>query len=116
MVSGDVIINVLLIKSHGNYQTSSLKSTDNQLLESTVHCPLLYIGQEDPGSGGDNMLMQVCLFNSSFSIQVYLYSAFYNTIVAKPLYRKLSLYNRFIYCRNLIYFNNGTIWLILYTL
>lgn len=63
MVSGDVIINVLLMKSHGNYQTSPLKSADNQLLESTVHCPLLYIGREDPGSGGDNMLMQVCLFN-----------------------------------------------------
>ncbi len=37
------------------------------------------------------------------SIQVYLYSAFYDTIVAKQLYRKLSFYNIFIHCRNLIY-------------
>ncbi len=48
------------------------------------------------------------------SIQDYLYSAFYDTIVAKQLYWKLSLYNRFIYCRNLIYFTYGKIWLILY--
>ncbi len=41
------------------------------------------------------------IFNS---IQDYLYSAFYDTIVAKQLYRKLSFYNISIYCRNLIYF------------
>ncbi len=29
------------------------------------------------------------------SVQVYLYSAFYDTIVAKQLYRKLSFYNIF---------------------
>ncbi len=39
------------------------------------------------------------------SIQVYLYSAFYDTIIAKQLYRKLSFYSIFIYCRNLIYLN-----------
>ncbi len=44
------------------------------------------------------------------SIQVYLYSAFYDTIVAKQLYRKLSFYNIFIYCRNLIYLTYGKIW------
>ncbi len=43
------------------------------------------------------------------SIQVYLYSAFYDTIVAKQLYRKLSFYNIFIYCRNLIYLTYGKI-------
>ncbi len=42
--------------------------------------------------------------------QVYLYSAFYDTIVAKQLYRKLSFYNIFIYCRNLIYLTYGKIW------
>ncbi len=55
--------------------------------------------------------LSVCLF---ISIQDYLYSAFYDTIVAKQLYRKLSFYNRFIYCRNLIYLTCDTIWLILY--
>ncbi len=40
---------------------------------------------------------------------------FYDTIVAKQLYRKLSLYTRFIYCRNLKYLTYGNIWLILYT-
>ncbi len=49
------------------------------------------------------------------SIQDYLYSAFYNTIVAKQLYRKLSFYNRFIYCRNVLYLTYGKIWLILYS-
>ncbi len=39
------------------------------------------------------------------SIQDYLYSDFYDTVVAKQLYRKLSFYNRFIYCRNLNIFN-----------
>ncbi len=37
-----------------------------------------------------------------YSIQDYLYSDFHKTIAAKQLYRKLSFYNRFIYCRNLI--------------
>ncbi len=49
------------------------------------------------------------------SIQDYLYSAFYDTIIAKQLYRKLSFYNRFIHCRNLIYLTYGKIVLILYT-
>ncbi len=39
------------------------------------------------------------------SIQYYLYSAFHDTIVAKQLYRKLSFYNRFIYFRNLLYYD-----------
>ncbi len=38
-----------------------------------------------------------------YSIQDYLYRAFYDTIIVKQLYRKLSLFNRFIYCRNLIH-------------
>ncbi len=50
------------------------------------------------------------------SIQDYLYSAFHETIVAKQPYRKLSFYNRFIYCKNLIYLTYGKIWLILYIL
>ncbi len=50
------------------------------------------------------------------SIQDYLYSAFYDAIVAKQLYRKLCFYNIFIYCRNLIYLTYGKIWLILHTL
>ncbi len=54
-------------------------------------------------------------YSQDISIQDYLYSAFHNTIVAKQLYRKLSLYNRFIYCRNVIYLTFGKIWLILYT-
>jgi len=63
-----------------------------------------------------------CLFFLNFtepldhklnSIQDYLYSAFHDTIVAKQLYRKLSFYNRFIYCRNLIYLTSDKIWLIL---
>ncbi len=41
-------------------------------------------------------------FNTKRYIWVYLYSSFYDTIVAKQLYRKLSFYNIFIYCRNLI--------------
>ncbi len=49
------------------------------------------------------------------SIQDYLHSAFYDTIVAKQLYRKLRFYNRFIYCRNVIYLPYGKIWLIVYT-
>ncbi len=49
-------------------------------------------------------------FYNSIQIQVYLYSAFYNTIVAKQLYRKLSFYNIFIYRRNLIYLTFGKIW------
>ncbi len=32
----------------------------------------------------------------------YLYSAFYDTIAAKQLYRKCSFCNRFIFCRNLV--------------
>ncbi len=51
------------------------------------------------------------LFNS---IQDNLYSAFYDIIVAKQLCRKWSFYNRFIYCRNLIYLIYGKIWFILY--
>ncbi len=47
------------------------------------------------------------------SIQDYLYSVFHDTLVTK-LYRKLSFYNRFIYCRNLLYLTYGNIWLILY--
>ncbi len=43
------------------------------------------------------------LINSIQVFQVYLYSAFYDTIVAKQLYSKLRFYNIFIYCRNLIY-------------
>ncbi len=49
------------------------------------------------------------------SIQDYLYSAFYDTIVAKQLYRKLRFYNIFIYSRNLIYLTYGKTWLIQYT-
>ncbi len=48
------------------------------------------------------------------SVQDYVYSAFYDTIVAKQLYRKWSFYNRFIYCRNSIYLTYGKMWLILY--
>ncbi len=48
-----------------------------------------------------------------FTIQ---FSVFYDTVVAKQLYRKLSLCYRFIYCRNLIYLMYGNIWLILYIL
>ncbi len=55
---------------------------------------------------------QLSIFNS---IQDYLYIAFYDTIVAKQLYRKFSFYNRFIYYRNLIYITYGKIWLIPYT-
>ncbi len=51
----------------------------------------------------------------AYSIQDYLYSAFCDTIVAKQFYRKLSFYNRFIYCRNLINVTRGAIWFILYT-
>ncbi len=46
------------------------------------------------------------------SIQVYLYSAFYDTIVAKQLYTKLCFHNTFIYCRNLKYWTYGKICLI----
>ncbi len=53
--------------------------------------------------------------NDIYSIQDYLYRTFHDTIVAKQLYRKLSLYSRFIYCRNLIYLMYGKMWLILYT-
>ncbi len=48
------------------------------------------------------------------SIQDYLYSAVHDTIVAELLYRNLSFYNRFIYCRNLTYLTYGKLWLILY--
>ncbi len=48
--------------------------------------------------------------NSFNSIQDYLYSAFYDTNVANQLYRKLRFYNRFIYCRNLIYLILYTVW------
>ncbi len=44
----------------------------------------------------------------NYSIQDYLYSTFYDTFFAKQLYRKLSFYYRFIYCRNLIYFIYNT--------
>jgi len=47
-------------------------------------------------------------------IQYYLYSAFYDTIVAKQLYRKSSFHYIFIYCRNVIYLTCGknlyTVW------
>ncbi len=36
-------------------------------------------------------------------------------LLQKQLYRKLSFYNRFIYCRNLIYLTYGKMWLIQYT-
>ncbi len=51
----------------------------------------------------------------NYSIQYYLYSFSYDTIIAKQLYRKLSFCNRFIYRRNLIYLTYGKTWLILYT-
>ncbi len=54
--------------------------------------------------------------NKFNSTQDYSYSAFHETIVAKQLYRKLSFYNRFIYCRNLMYLTYGKILLILYIL
>ncbi len=38
---------------------------------------------------------EISEFYTKNSIQVYLYSAFYDTIVAKQLYRKLSFYNIF---------------------
>ncbi len=57
-------------------------------------------------------VIDVYIFNS---IQDYLYSAFYDTIVAKQLYRKLRFYSRFIYCRNVTYLTYGKMWLILYT-
>ncbi len=58
----------------------------------------------------------ICIFKSLFeySFQDNLYSAFYDTIVAKQLYMKWSYYNIFIYCRNLIYLTYGKLWLILY--
>ncbi len=56
-------------------------------------------------------------FKIQFKIVLYnsikLYSAFYDTIVAKQLYRKLRFCNRFIYCRNVIHLTYGNIWLIL---
>ncbi len=48
------------------------------------------------------------MLNWYFSIQVYLYCAFYNAIVAKQLYRKLSFHNIFIYFRNVIYLTYGS--------
>ncbi len=60
--------------------------------------------------------LHACSHNQINSNQDYLYSAFHETIVAKQLYRKLRFYNRFIYCRNLIYLTYGKIWLILYIL
>ncbi len=53
---------------------------------------------------------KICLYTKFNSIQVSLYSAFYDTIVAKQLYRKLSFCNIFIYCWNLIYLTYGKIW------
>ncbi len=58
------------------------------------------------------LLLLCACFNS---IQDYLYSTFYDTIVAKQLCGKLSFYNRFINCRNLTYLTYGKMWLILYT-
>ncbi len=51
--------------------------------------------------------------HSGNSIQDHLYCTFYETIVAKQLYRKLSFNNLFIYCRNLIYLTYGKMWLFL---
>ncbi len=51
-----------------------------------------------------------CLFSS---MQDYFYSAFHDTIVAKQLYRTLRFYNRFIYCRILIYLTYDKMWFIL---
>ncbi len=47
-------------------------------------------------------------------IQDYLHRVFYDTIVAKQLYKKLHFYNRFIYCRSLIYLTYGKMRLNLY--
>ncbi len=55
----------------------------------------------------------ICLSVCSYQFKI-ICSAFYDTIVAKQLYWKLRFYNRFIYCRNLIYLTCDTIWLILY--
>ncbi len=56
-------------------------------------------------------LYQYIQFNSRLFAKRF----FYDTIFAKQLYRKLRFYNRFIFCRNLIYLTYGNIWLILYT-
>ncbi len=47
--------------------------------------------------------------NNNNSIQDYLYSAFYNTIISKQLYRKLSFHDIFRYYRNLTYLTYGKI-------
>ncbi len=62
---------------------------------------------ENLGGGNSDFAIQ---FNS---IQDYFYSAFHDTIAAKQFYIKLSFYNRFIYCRNLIYLTHDKIWLCL---
>ncbi len=64
------------------------------------------IGLAETDEDAETVFIQVSLNNS---IQDYLYCAFYDTIVAKQLYRKLSFYNIFIYCRNLMYLTYGKI-------
>ncbi len=56
-------------------------------------------------------LFVFCCFNiknSNSVIQDYLYSAFYDTVVAKQLYRKLSLYNSHLSVDSVIVFYNYT--------
>ncbi len=61
----------------------------------------------------ENLGEEVILTLQFNSIQDYLYSAFHDTIAAKQFYIKLSFYNRFIYCRNLIYLTYDKMWLCL---
>ncbi len=63
--------------------------------------------EQEPEQGVVYSVYVLCI------VYVFVYR-FYDKIVANQLYMKLSFYNRFIYCRNLIYLTYGKMWLILY--
>ncbi len=80
-------------------------------VKSLSHCSVVVSSLQQTQAQTWVGCFSLCLWSKTFnSIQVYLYNAFYDTIVAKQLYRKLSLYNIFIYCRNLICLTYDEIW------
>ncbi len=80
-------------------------------VKSLSHCSVVVSSLQQTQAQTWVGCFSLCMWSKTFnSIQVYLYSAFYDTIVAKQLYRKLSFYNMFIYCRNLICLTYDEIW------
>ncbi len=89
-------------------ELKQLKMAENLIMKSNVFLKYTL----DTIIGNPRVKYLWSIFNSiQFKI---ICSAFHETIIAKQLYRKLRFYNRFIYCKNLIYLTYDKMWIILY--